>query len=299
MNLAVDVPGLLNGLIPLALDPSASSAPFTHDRVLAALAMAAAVAGCYAALELGVRAQARRGAAGIVWLAGAGVMLGAGVSAMHLIALVALETPLMRGFAFAPTMASCVIALLFGASGFVLGGRQWRSWRYVVAGLWFGFGSILMHYVGMRGLVIDADLSYRPLFVAGTGLGAFICSTLGLWLCTSPPPGWVRFGVAFPMGAAVASLHFFDIAGTVLAPRPTFAPPPELNMDIGYLIALAAGLAALVAVLLAWGDARGGLAFPVRARRDSRSVAAHSASSDPEEGVVVIPDPPGGARGRG
>jgi NO-binding membrane sensor protein with MHYT domain len=299
MRLAVDVLGAFSGLIPLAAASSEPTAPFTHDQVLAAVSMAAAVAGCYAALELGARAQARTGLAGAIWLAAAGLLLGAGVWAMHFVALVALETPLLRGFEVGPTVASCVIALVFGASGFVLGGRHWRSWRYGVAGVWFGVGSILMHYVGMQGLVIDADLSYRALFVAGTGIGAFICSTLGLWLCTSPHPGWVRFGVAFPMGAAIVSLHFFDIAGTVLAPRPTFAPPPASDAALGYLTALVAGLAALVAVSLAWWDARRGLAFSLRFRRTAgASAPASAASPDPEEGVVVIPDPPGTASGR-
>ena len=91
-------------------------------------------------IELGARAQARQALVGGLWLAAAGLMLGAGVWAMHFIALVALETPLMRGFAAAPTIASCVIALAFGSTGFVLGGRHWRSWRYAAAGLWFAVG---------------------------------------------------------------------------------------------------------------------------------------------------------------
>ena len=90
MMLAVDSLAALAGLIPLAPETGAPSAPFTHDRLLAALSMAAAVAGCYAALELGARAQARQGLVGGLWLAAAGLMLGAGVWAMHFIALVAL-----------------------------------------------------------------------------------------------------------------------------------------------------------------------------------------------------------------
>lgn len=295
MMLAVDSLGALGGLIPLTPEAGAPSAPFTHDRLLAALSMVAAVAGCYAALELGARAQARQGLVGGLWLAAAGLMLGAGVWAMHFIALVALETPLMRGFAAAPTIASCVIALAFGSTGFVLGGRHWRSWRYAAAGLWFGVGSILMHYVGMLGLVIDAELSYRPLFVVGTAIGAFACSTLGLWLCTTPHPLWVRIGVAFPMGATIASLHFFDIAGSVLTPKPSFAPPQALDASAGFLTALALGAAVTVAVLLAWWDGRRGL----QPRRARGAGSARSASSDPNEGVVIIPDPPGGARGPG
>lgn len=295
MMLAVDALGALGGLIPLAPGSGGPSAPFTHDRVLAALSMAAAVAGCYAALELGGRAQARQGLVSMLWQAGAGLMLGAGVWAMHFIALVALETPLMRGFAAAPTIASCLIALTFASTGFVLGGRQWRSWRYAAAGLWFGVGSILMHYVGMQGLVIDAELSYRPLFVVGTALGAIACSMLGLWLCATPHPGWVRVGVAFPMGATIASLHFFDIAGSVLAPKPSFEPPPALDASAGFVTALALGAAASVAVLLAWWDGRGGL----RPGRAPGVRSARTAPADPNEGVVIVPDAPDGARRRG
>jgi len=289
MNLPVGVQGALNGLIPLALDSSGPSAPFTHDRALAALSMVAAVAGAYAALELSARAQAREGRVGLAWMAAAGLMLGAGVWAMHFIALVGLQTPLLRGISAGPTVASCIIALVCASTGFLIGGRGRNLWRLAIAGLWFGVGSVLMHYVGMRGLVIDADLTYRPLFVAGTGLGAFACSTVGLWLCASPHPAWARFGLAFPIGAAVASLHFFDIAGTVLAPRPSFAPPVPADVGAAIFTALAIGLAALAAWLLAWWDARREPAPALRPQR-AAGMTKQAAGAEPNEGVVVVPD---------
>ena len=59
MQLAAIMLGSMRNLIPLATESAAPTAPLTHDRALVALAMLLAVAGAYAALELGARSRAR------------------------------------------------------------------------------------------------------------------------------------------------------------------------------------------------------------------------------------------------
>src|SRR5262245_35389445 len=98
--------------------------------------MALAVAGAYAALELGGRARARTGAAAYAWLAASGLALGAGVWCMHFVALTALETPLMRGFTLGPTALAAAIAMTAGVTGFVMGGPRFHLARYALAGVW-------------------------------------------------------------------------------------------------------------------------------------------------------------------
>lgn len=279
-----------NNLIPLAND-AAQTAPFTHDRPLILVSMGVAVAGAYAALELGARSTQREGAGAYAWLAAAGFVLGAGAFAMHFVGLAALETPLMRGFEPTPTIVSCLIALSFATTGFMLGGPRFRPLRYAAAGLWFGVGGILMHYLGMRGLIIDAELTYQPLFVLGTSIGAVLSSAGALWLCTFRRPVWMQIAIAFPMGAVIASLHFFDMAGAVLTPSPRFSAASE---DMGALVlTTAAAMAALaiIAFLAArWnerGEARGAAPWGRPAKPEPRQKAWDAVG---EDGVVIVPD---------
>lgn len=281
-------------LIPLASGASAS-APLAHERPLVALSMAAAVLGSYAALEFGSRTRAHVGVASYLWLALSGFAMAAGVFSMHLIGLAALETPLMRGFSPGLTTLSGVVALTFAVTGYMIGGPRFQPVRYVFAGFWFGLGGILMHYLGMAGLIIDAALAYNPLFVMGTTAGGFLCSTASLWLCTNGRPRWMQAAMAFPMGAAVAALHFFDMAGAVLTPQPQFSPLRQDIMDIAVGAAIAMAVLAVLSFLLTrWDETRRPRAAPAAS---TQGWAGLSDAAADEEGVVIVPEgPPRGER---
>lgn len=276
---------VLNALVDLF--PLAASgdvgAPLIHERTLMALSMAVAVVGAGAALELGSRSLAHSGRAALLWRAGSGLSMGVAVWAMHFIGLVALDTPLMRGFLLGPTLWSLAIAALLGSGGYVIGGDRFRLWRYAVAGAVFGCGGVAMHYVGMRGLVIDAELSYRPIYLAGTSAAAVATSIVSLWLCTSARPRWARLVLAFPVGAVMSGIHFFDMAGAVLSPSPHFSSSVQDTRQLGVWVALAAAGLAAAAFGLSYIDERGVL---------TRRPRAKPASGDPAEGVVIIPEAP-------
>jgi len=275
--------GLLFGLIPLAADPDAVSAPFTHDRAIMGLSMIAGVIGAYAALEAAGEAIVHRGAARLMWLLISGAVMGAGVWDTHWIGLLAFSNPLLHGFD--PTLTLYSLAAAAGGSALAFS-TSWDGapWRIALAGVLGGLCAIWMHYLGMHGLVIEAELTYRPLWALLSGAAAVIAITIGYWLAHNLATSWLRAAVALPIGAVATGIHYFDVGATVITPAPQFTAAPEPPAVFMAALAALGGLILLVGLTLA------GVAW-------SRRRAA-TAAADPtrDDYVVVIPTPGAGRR---
>ena len=279
--------------IPLATDDT-PGAPFTHDRTIVALSLLVAIATAFAFLELGERARASAGARAAAWNAAAGGMFGLCVWSPHFIGLLALKSPLTHGVTLAPTVASAALVIMFGAAAFLVAGRSPKIGRTALVGLGLGLCGVLMHYIGMVGLRIEAALSYRTGPALMTMLGAVVGSAFALWVAHRLETTWRRIALAFPTGAIAAGLHYVDVASTVMTPNPDFAAPATTS-NLGLAVASAAiGLVlATGAVILTVSDRR--LALKAS---DLTSGSAGGASvvviprrrtANPDDDVVVVP----------
>ncbi|MBI1185996.1 MAG: hypothetical protein GC206_01410 [Alphaproteobacteria bacterium] len=274
---------LLLGLIPFTADPDAISAPYAHDRAILGLSLIAGVIGSFAALELAGRATLHRGATRAGWMLASGAIMGAGVWATHWIGLLAFESPLLHGYDLQLTGLSAAVAISISALAFLV------SWdgsllRLILAGALGGACAIAMHYIGMAGLQIEAEVSYRPVWFALSSAGAVIAITIGYWLAHVLDDTRLRAATALVIGAIAAGLHYFDVFSTVIAPAPQFTPAasPEpfgpALASLGALIVLCA--AALGATIL-----------------DRRRQA--TAANDPESAGYVIEIPTASENGAG
>src|SRR5262249_25079561 len=167
----------LASFVPLAVG-GAPGAAFTHDRTIVALSLLVAIATGFAFLELGERARASEGGRARAWNAAAGAMFGLCVWSPHFIGLLALKSPLAHGLTLAATAASASLMILFGAGAFLVAGRSPVFGRAVLVGLGLGLCGVLMHYIGMAGLSVEARLSYRIGPALTTMLGAVAGSVL-------------------------------------------------------------------------------------------------------------------------
>lgn len=239
----------LRTLFPLESDASIVSAPYAHDRALVGASMLIAVAIAYAYQELAARARTHQGAARLFWNLGAGAMVGGGVWLTHLMGMLALETPLVHGLEPTATAISGIVGILCACLAFAIADARVTLWRLILAGLISAAGGVLMHYLGMRGLRIEADLSYRAALVAITSLGGFLVSVAAVWIAYRVNTSWLRGVLAFPMGAVVAGLHYTDIAAMIVTPRPMFQQAVQAGSEPWQ--ALGIGLATACAVVVA------------------------------------------------
>ncbi|MEL6683137.1 MAG: MHYT domain-containing protein [Pseudomonadota bacterium] len=144
----------------------------------------------------------------------AAIALGGGIWAMHFVAMLGLQMPILFYYDAAITLISALTAILIvGAALIILHFTNRNRFKVSLAGGIVGVGVLAMHYIGMAGLELCRAV-YTP-------LGVIVSSVVAVLLCI------LAFGIAYGQrtnrniflgtlcfAVAVASVHFLAMAGT-------------------------------------------------------------------------------------
>jgi NO-binding membrane sensor protein with MHYT domain len=278
----------------LESDLSVVSAPLEHDRGLVLLSILTCLVAVYAMFELAERANTLLGAGGLLWRVASGAMIAVGVWSAHFIGLLAIESPLMRGIEPLGTAGSGLIALAGGALTFVIAGPRPHFARYAAAGAISAIAGVVMHYWGMAALRIDAELGVQVVWAASIMFGAFLGTMATLYLAYRSGSTLQRIVWSFPVAALIASLHYLNVAATILTPRPDFLTPAAALQAsaMAEIVAGAAAILAAVAIWLAFAN-RAAPSPPPRRPQEKRPPQGRpqerKRAEDEETGVVIIP----------
>ena len=142
------------------------------------------------------------------------VTLGGGIWAMHFVAMLGLQLPILFYYDAAITLVSALAAILIvGAALILLHFTERTRLTIYLAGAIVGVGVLVMHYIGMAGLELCRAV-YTP-------MGLVLSSVVAIALCM------LAFGVAYGrrtnrhillgtlcFATAVFSVHFLAMAGT-------------------------------------------------------------------------------------
>ncbi|OED49805.1 MHYT domain-containing protein [Leisingera sp. S232] len=153
----------------------------------------------------------------------AAVALGGGIWAMHFVAMLGLQMPVLFYYDAAITLVSALVAILIVGAALILLHFTGRSRLTIaMAGGLVGVGILAMHYIGMAGLELCRAV-YTP-------AGVILSSVAAIALCM------LAFGIAYGQrtnrhivlgticfAAAVCSVHFLAMAGTRFAAVPSSA----------------------------------------------------------------------------
>lgn len=153
----------------------------------------------------------------------ASVALGGGIWAMHFVAMLGLQMPILFFYDAAITLVSALSAILIVGSALILMHFTTRTPTIItLAGGIVGVGILVMHYIGMAGLEMCRAV-YTP-------SGVFFSSIAAIGLCILA--FWVAYGQrtnrnivlgTFCFAIAVASVHFLAMAGTNFVAAPDVA----------------------------------------------------------------------------
>ncbi|MGL4965922.1 MAG: MHYT domain-containing protein [Inquilinus sp.] len=286
-----------------------------HDHWLVALAILVAVLASSVAFDLGQRIRVARGAARLLWLAGAAVAMGGGIWSMHFIAMLALHLPVGFAYDLPVTLLSLLIAAVATGAGFAVAalgraapGATARVDRatplpLLAGGLCLGLGIAGMHYVGMAAILAPGRIVYDPVAVAVSVLVALVTATTALHLALSDIGRVRRILAALVMGAAISGMHFIGMAAARFVPDPAahaeVAGIPVPPAILAGLIAAAAIVVFALAVIAARLDRQ---ISELQARRqldvlDERHAATLNALPMPlalidERGTILTANPP-------
>lgn len=148
----------------------------------------------------------------------AAIALGGGIWAMHFVAMLGLQMPILYYYDAAITLVSALTAILIVGAALILLHFTVRNRVTVsLAGGIVGVGILAMHYIGMAGLELCRAV-YTP-------LGVTLSSIVAIALCV------VAFGIAYGhrtnkniflgtvgFATAVSSVHLLAMAGTKFVP---------------------------------------------------------------------------------
>ncbi|HEX7306235.1 MHYT domain-containing protein [Lentzea sp.] len=160
------------------------------------------------------RARNATGASRKWWLVVAAVSIGGlGIWGMHFTAMLGTWMGATVAYDIPVTLLSMLVAIVVVGIGLFLvlrlDNESHDRWRPLfVGGLVTGLGVAAMHYTGMAGIVIGADVSYNMVVVALSVVIAVVAATAALWFTRTVRGPLAVLGAALVMGVAVTGMHY-------------------------------------------------------------------------------------------
>ncbi|MEO9683703.1 MAG: MHYT domain-containing protein [Tateyamaria sp.] len=153
----------------------------------------------------------------------AAVALGGGIWAMHFVAMLGLQMPILFFYDAAITLVSALSAILIVGAALILMHFTARTPTIItLAGGIVGIGILVMHYIGMAGLEMCRAV-YTPTGVIFSSIVAIGLCILAFWIAYGQRTNRNIVLGTFCFAIAVASVHFLAMAGTNFVAEPDVA----------------------------------------------------------------------------
>lgn len=156
------------------------------------------------------------------WLAAASLALGAGIWAMHFVAMLGFTVSGMDiRYNLTETVLSLVVAVAVVAVGiFTVGYGRRRFLRLLAGGLATGVGVACMHYLGMAAMRMSGLVVYDRTTVGLSVVIAVVAATAALWATLYVRGRWAVLGASLVMGLAVCAMHYTGMAAVSVHQQP-------------------------------------------------------------------------------
>lgn len=232
-----------------------------HSAPLVLVSLAIVVLAAYASIShVDLIRNTARQTARIAWQINGAIAMGLGVWTMHFTGMVAFQLPLDIEYHLGITMASVLPAIAASYVALqVLRAPRASVQAIVLGGSLMGIGIGAMHYIGMSGMVVDADMVYQPaLFFLSIAVAVVMASTaLGIPRLLARfmnqreryQPTLFKAGSAVLMGLAISSLHYVAMAAARFVPGEGHHPGlPGLVVQPGLIAGLAVGASLFILI---------------------------------------------------
>ncbi|MER7970219.1 MHYT domain-containing protein [Streptomyces sp. NPDC096080] len=148
------------------------------------------------------------------WLALGSAAIGSGIWTMHFIAMMGFSVEGVPIHYDRPmTFASLGVAVVMvGVGVFIVGYKGATGTALFTGGTITGLGIASMHYLGMAGMELNADLEYNTVVVACSVVIAMVAATAALWAAGQVRGFLWSVGASLVMGLAVTGMHYTGMA---------------------------------------------------------------------------------------
>ncbi|RSL32711.1 diguanylate cyclase [Salibacterium salarium] len=197
----------------------------SHQIELILLSIFIGIIASYAALDLAGRVTSTSGKTRTSWLISGSVVLGAGIWSLHFIAMIGHYIPVPVSYDVVLTVLSMIAGMAGSfAALFIISSNPHHPRRIALAGAALGLGIILMHYIGMAGMIMPAEIHYNSwqvilsmIFAVG---GALLTFSFWHWYLNelTPKASIYKSVSALCLAAGIAGLHYTAMAAASFTP---------------------------------------------------------------------------------
>lgn len=138
------------------------------------------------------------------------------------------EADALAGYEPTATLLSLVLAIVITGMGLFIAAVTTRSFLIEAGGALVGAGIASMHYVGMSGYQVQADLLWNMNYVWASLVAAGLFGALATNRVARPVTRFCRYGGGAALVLAIASTHFIGM--TALTVEPNFGASLPVNM---------------------------------------------------------------------
>jgi len=186
----------------------------SHNTLLVAMSCLVALVAGFTGLSLTRDLASKTDIQKKTLIALAAIALGGGIWAMHFVAMLGLQMPILFYYDAAITLISALTAILIvGAALLLLHFTVRNRFTVSMAGGIIGIGVLAMHYIGMAGLELCRAV-YTPWGVILSSLLAIALCMLAVGIAYGQRTNRNIFLGTLCFATAVAGVHFLAMAGT-------------------------------------------------------------------------------------
>ncbi len=210
---------------------------YMHDLSLVALAGCLCFLSSLAALTLLQRARSAVKVARAIWLLMGAAAGGFGIWATHFVAMLAYDSGIVMGYDTSQTLASLGISLLTTLAAVSLAAMTEGRVGRAFAGVLFGIGVTLMHFMGMVAVQFPGTMVWdRSLVIAAMGC-AVVVSAIAFALL--PDTKLTARKLLIPAGTlclAIVSMHFTAMGALTVVPAVGIEIDPSETLSTGFMV---------------------------------------------------------------
>ncbi|MFN3507929.1 MAG: putative bifunctional diguanylate cyclase/phosphodiesterase [Allorhizobium sp.] len=207
-----------------------------HDPVSLVAAVLICVLGSLLTMRLFSRVRSARGPARASWIALTAIIGGSSIWTTHFVAMMGYEADALAGYEPTATLLSLVLAIMITGVGLFIAAVTARSFLIEAGGALVGAGIASMHYVGMSGYQVQADLHWNMNYVWASLVAAGLFGALATNRVARPVTRFCRYGGGAALVLAIASTHFIGMTALNVQPSPGASLPvnmlPESVMTV-------------------------------------------------------------------
>jgi diguanylate cyclase len=223
-----------------------------HDLRLVALAIVICCLASYTAIRLLQHVRPTHGFLRQAWLGVAATVTGFGIWATHFIAMLAFSSGVPTGYSFAWTAASLVSVIALTGFGLATSLTSSDSSAPWLGGAIVGVGVAVMHYLGMAGVEVPAQIEWDMWLVTVSILLGPLLAAVALPIGLQGRSAKSTLAGSILLMVAICSLHFTAMAAVTLAPDSTLAIS-ETAMPRSWLAILVSFAAITILLLTSFG----------------------------------------------